>query len=424
MALTRRVLPDTPLQPWPRPLTGGSLNALTQSISGNWVPFDLQQPRIQQYNFTVEHEIGWQSAIRLSYLGTKMNGLISGRDFNAIPPSDRPFGTTTGDGLTACSPAEGNCDISAADRARLPYPELSDFLIGFGNTGDGRSHAFQVEGNRRMTGGLMFNMSYTLLDQKSNTPDTGNSSLGGSSYNPFSPNSDYGEDGYVSRHRFVTYGVFETPFGKGRKYGSSMPGWLDSVAGGWELSWQGFAKSGTAFTPVWLCDNCGPFQPGNVATGNLNGANDFNGGLRATVSGDPNIQSGDRIWNPEAFGPPPLGAGLFEDPGVAQRNLLRGPGTWGLNAGVRKVFRFGERVRAELGADINNLFNHPLLSPDNGNTDFYRVGNFSLKVNPTTLRPELDQVVRNPDFGRLINSYSQESIESRRAIRLRLRIRF
>lgn len=273
-----------------------------------------------------------------------------------------------------------------------------------------------------MAGGLMFNASYTFLDQKSNAPDVGASSLGGSSYNPFSPNSDYGEDGYVSRHRFISYGVFETPFGRGRKY--EMPKWLDAVAGGWEFSWQMFAKTGTAFTPLWTCENCGPIQPGNVATGNLNGANDFNGGLRATVVGDPNVRSGDQLWNPDAFSTPPLGADVFTGSNVAERNLLRGPGTWGLNAGIRKVFKFGERVFAELGADINNLFNHPLLSPDAGDTSFYNVGSFSLKVDPTTRQPMIDSVVRNPNFGRLINSYAQENIDTRRAIRLRLRIRF
>ena len=405
-------------------MTGGALDQLSGLVSGNWVPFDLQQPRIQQYNVTVERELGWNTAIRASYLGTRMSGLISGRDFNMIPPNDIPFGTTTGDGVTACTPADGDCDISAADRARLPFPGLSDFLTAFGNVGHGRSHAFQLEGTRRMSGGFMFNFSYTLLDQKSTTPDTGNSSLGGSSYNPFRPESDYGEDGYVSRHRFISYGVWEMPFGRGRKYGADMPRWLDHVAGGWQFSWQMFAKSGTAFTPVWTCDNCGPLQPGNVASGNLNGANDFNGGLRPVVTGDPNPGSGDRIWNPDAFGLPPLGAGLFEDPSVVERNLLRGPGTWGLNAGVRKVFRFGESVQAELGADINNLLNHPLLSPDSGNTSIYTLGSFSLKVNPATLQPEYDSVVRNAEFGRLINSYAQENIDSRRAIRLRLRIQF
>jgi hypothetical protein len=34
----------------------------------------------------------------------------------------------------------------------------------------------------------------------------------------------------------------------------------------------------------------------------------------------------------------------------------------------------------------------------------------------------ITDVSPNPDFGRLINSFSQEGIDSRRAVRLRLRI--
>ena len=52
------------------------------------------------------------------------------------------------------------------------------------------------------------------------------------------------------------------------------------------------------------------------------------------------------------------------------------------------------------------------------------LGNFSMKVNPTTLKPEFASVTPNPDFGRLITSYSQEGVDSRRAIRLRLRLTF
>ena len=176
--------------------------------------------------------------------------------------------------------------------------------------------------------------------------------------------------------------------------------------------------------PRWVCDNCGPFYPGNTASGNLIDSNDFNGGMRPLVVGDPNVRSGDRIWNPDGFATPPIGASFFNDPKVAQRNMLRGPGTFGLNAGVREVFQFRESLRAEFGADVNNLLNHPLLSPDVDNTSIYTVGNFSMRVNPTTLRPEVDQIVPNPEFGRLINSYAQENIDSRRAIRLRLRIEF
>ncbi len=423
VGLTKVSNTASPLQPWPNPLAGGQVNALSGLISGNWVPFDLKQPRIQQYNVTFERDLGWQTAVRASYIGTHMSRLISGVDFNMIQPSDKPFGTSTGDGVTACSPDDGDCAYSPADMARLPYPGLSSFLTSFGNQGHGRTNAFQTEFNRRFSGGLTFNFSYTLLDQKSSAPDTGNSSLGGTAYNQFDPNSDYSMDAFTSRHRFIYYGIFDTPFGRGRKYGSSMPKILDYVVGGWQLSWQGFIKSGTPFTPFWLCDNCGPVVPGNIASESLDATGGFYGtGFRPLVTGNPNVKSGDRIWNPDAFALPPLGGDLFSNPAVAIRNLLSGPGTYGLNAGVRKIFRFGERVRAEVGADINNILNHPLKSPDN--YDIGVLGNFTVKVNPTTLKPEFQDVTPNPDFGRLITSYTQEGVDSRRAIRLRMRITF
>jgi hypothetical protein len=78
--------------------------ALTGLTSGNGVPFDLQQPRIQQWNATFERELGWGTAVRLSYLGSYMSGLIAGSDYNLIAPSDKLFGTMIGDGVTPCSP--------------------------------------------------------------------------------------------------------------------------------------------------------------------------------------------------------------------------------------------------------------------------------------------------------------------------------
>jgi hypothetical protein len=423
VGLTKRSTADAPLSGWPRPFSGGALDIISGRAGGNWVPFDLQSPRIQQYNVTFERDLGWNTAVRVSYLGSRMSGLISGRDYNLLPPSDQPFGTTTGDGITPCNPDQGNCDLSAADRARQPFPELTDYLIGFGNLGHGRSHAFQVEGNRRFASGFMFNISYTLLDQKSTAPDTGNSSLGGTVYNQFRPESDYGTDAFTSRHRLVTYGQYELPYGRGRRFGRNTPAWADAVVGGWGLTWQGFAKSGTGFTPTWFCENCGPAYPGNVGAGSLDAVGGFYGGFRPTVVGDPVARGGgDRIWDPNAFGPPPMGAGLFDDANVAGRHLLTGPNTWGLNLGVRKVFQAGERIRAELGADINNLFNHPLKAPDN--YDIGNLGTFTIRVNPQTLRPEINELRPNPDFGRLITSYQQEGIDSRRTVRLRLRVTF
>ena len=426
-----------PIQGWPgfqhgfSPLTGGVVrNGFAGTPALNAIPFGLQQPRIQQYNATFERELARDTSIRFSYLGSTLSGLIGGVDLNEIPPSDIPFGTTTGDGVTPCDPIlNGDCDYSAADLARQPFPGLGDFLLRFGNFGHGRSNAFQTQFEHRYAHGLLLNLSYTLLDQKSTALDTGNSSLGGTVYNPFQPNHDYGQEAFLSRHRFVAYGIYDLPVGRGRQFGSSMSGWANAIIGGWQTSFNMFAKSGTGFTPFWVCNNCGPATPGNIGVASIDAVGDFNNtSYRALVIGNVNQRNGNQIWNPDAFAIPSAGADVFDNPQVAKRNSLQGPGTWGVNLGVHKDFRFGERLIATFGADIDNVFNHPLFSPDSdyggGGGPFAMLGDFDVGVDPSTFKPFITNVNTNGDFGRLINTFSQEGVDGRRTVRLRLRITF
>jgi hypothetical protein len=440
---------DQRLNPWPgfshgfSPLTGGRISAgFGGIISQNLVPVGLQQPRIQQYNVTFERELFRDTSVRLSYLGSTLSGLIAGVDLNEIKPSDVPFGTTTGDGSTACDPVDaGNCDFSSADLARLPFPELADFMLSYGNFGHGRSDAFQTQLEHRYSHGLMLSLSYTYLDQRSTGLDTGNSSLGGIAYNPFEPNHDYGQEAFVPKNRFVAYGVYDLPVGRGKHFGSSWSRWADALLGGWQSSFNMFAKTGTSFTPFWLCDNCGPDLPGNLAATSIDAYGDFNSepSFRPIVVGDPNHKNGNQIWDPNAFALMPFGADIFDNPKIAKRGLLRGPGTWGVNLGVHKDFHFGERVVATFGADVDNVFNHPLWSPDNdyggGGGPFAFLGDFNIAVDPNTFQPVLNMIddgtgtlvpdiTPNEDFGKKLQTFSQEGVDSRRTIRLRLRITF
>ena len=89
------------------------------------------------------------------------------------------------------------------------------------------------------------------------------------------------------------------------------------------------------------------------------------------------------------------------------------------------MFRFGEKVKADLGADFNNLFNHPLFSPDQGGESIANLGDFNIHVDPVTRKIlPITDITPNPDFGRLLTSYSQEGVDSRRTVRLKLRITF
>src|SRR4030095_6099605 len=167
------------------------------------------------------------TGFRVSYIGGRQHGLIAGFDLNELAPNSTPFGITNADG-DRCDPLEGDCEESPADEARRPFPDgLGDFLASYGNRGKGRSHALQIEVNRRFARGLMFNFSYTLLDQKSSGLDVGDSSLGGALYNQFNPTQDLSRDSFISRHRFISFAQYELPIGHGRKYGSSMSKWAD-----------------------------------------------------------------------------------------------------------------------------------------------------------------------------------------------------
>ena len=447
--ITKRSVTGNPLSGWPgngaagtSPLSGGGV---TSGFGGtpavNVVPFNIHQPRIHQYNATFEREIGWGNAVRFSYLGSTMHGLIAGKDLNLIAPSDVPFGTHTVDENTnepngICDPVNnGDCGISNEDFSRYRFPALGDFLLSYGNYGHAQMNAFQTTVEHKYSHGFLFSFSYTYLDQKSTALDTGNSSLGGIAYNPITPDSDYGVDGYVSKHRAVAYGVFDLPLGRGRRYGSSMSRWADLLVGGWQTSFNMFAKSGTGFTPFWICDDCNPIEPGNIGISSVDAVGDFNSepSYRPTVlSKDFNKKNGDQIFNPAAFGPPSVGADVFSNPQNATRNMLWGPGTWGVNLGVHKDFHATERVTIQFGADVDNLFNHPLFSPNadegGGGGSFALLGDFNIRVDPNTgklipIDPAID-ITPNPDFGRLISSFTQEGIDNRRTIRLRLRITF
>ena len=446
--ITKRSVAGNPLQGWPgngvdgiSPLSGGGVTAgFGGTPAVNLVPFDIRQPRIHQYNATFEREIGWGNAVRLSYLGSTMHGLIAGKDLNLIAPNDTPFGTNTvddnGEPNGICDPVNNaDCGLSNEDAARYRFPALGDFLLSYGNFGHAQSNAFQVNLEHKYTHGFLFNFSYTYLDQKSTALDTGNSSLGGIAYNPLTPDSDYGIDGYVSKHRVVAYGVVDLPVGRGRRYGASMSRWADFIVGGWQTSFNMFAKSGTGFTPFWICDDCNPIEPGNIGISSVDAVGDFNAepSYRPVVlSSDFNKHNGDQIFNPAAFGPPPVGSDVFSNSQIAKRNMLWGPGTWGLNLGVHKDFRATERLTLQFGADINNVFNHPLFSPNadagGGGGSFALLGDLVIRVDPVTgkllpIDPAQD-VTPNPDFGRLISSFTQEGIDSRRTVRLRLRITF
>jgi len=142
--------------------------------------FRYSPTRIHQYNVTYDAELGWASAIRFSYLGSTMHGLIAGKDLNELQPSDTPFGTNaldpdTGETIPGqyCDPTETPFLVELHQNSAVyRFPALGDFVLSTALR-HAQSNAFQTQFEHHYAHGLSVNIAYTYLDQKSTALDTG-----------------------------------------------------------------------------------------------------------------------------------------------------------------------------------------------------------------------------------------------------------
>ena len=132
-----------------------------------------------------------------------------------------------------------------------PYYPYGTYMDIVENKGEGQLHALQVGLTRRWRNGLAFDVAYTYAHSDTTVPDSGNSTIGVVLYNPWDPRSDRGPDPNVVKHRVVANATWDIPVGKGRKYGSNMPGWADALFGGWTVSTIFQARSGLNLTPFF-----------------------------------------------------------------------------------------------------------------------------------------------------------------------------
>jgi hypothetical protein len=302
----------------------------------NAVDVDLESAEVLQYNITLERELTNTIGVRATYMGSRFTKLLVNRDINTVAPSTTPFDPDDDSQLF-----------------RLPYPNLGAFLNRVENAGSGTFNAMQLEVRRPYSNGLQFEAAYTLAYSDSNAPDLGNSSLGVVQYNPYDLEADRGPDPNITRHRFVLNGAWEVPFGRERRFGSSMPVWADALAGGWTLSAIFQARSGQFLTPFFSYPT-DPIFPANTGKA-YDTNNSFGQAWKPDVVGDPKGARTPTSWfNLDAFKLPAPGT-----VGNAQRGIIEGPGMWIVNFGLYKNVVRTDGYRVEFRATLDNAFNHP-----------------------------------------------------------------
>ena len=296
----------------------------------SYIPYNEPLPKLESWNITAQRQLTNNTMVEMSYVGSHGTNLLFNTDLNQVPVSQ----------------------LGPGDSIYRPYPQYQT-INGFTTQGLSNYNALQVQYERRMSSGLMFNFNYTWSHMLDNQDSSGWGSKEGNTVwqNAHDPHANYGASNFDIRQMFKAYGVYELPFGHGRKYlNNSKP--LNEAIGGWTLSLTWLGQGGNPFTPHML-DSTNSFA---LSSG---------GGFEwfPNVVGDPKSghYKGINGWfDPSAYGTP--------DPGTLgnmHRNSVYGPGVYEMNASIHKVFPIWERVSFDFSANATNVLNHPSFSqPD------------------------------------------------------------
>lgn len=333
---------------------GGSLD---QGVDPNY-----RDPQANQWNFTVERQIGNNDSLRASYVGMHSYRLSVTEDMNQIAASSTPYQTT------AASPYVD---------PRAPYHNWFSLYSTF-NAGEANYNALQLQATHRTSHGLFLDANYTLAknlaDNQGDTPGAfaGEVNYGIPITNRFDVGSDYGNVEGTRRQRFLLTGIYQLPVGRGRAF-LNGGGLKNALLGGWELNTVTLMESGPWLTPsispggcqvaVNLSGNC-PTLNGQPETNDQSNTNIVNRGayLRPDVVSTSFYagQSRAHYFNLAAFSPTPVGAGRFGNAGVG---ILQGPGTQAISLGLAKVFRPAEGIRVRFESTFTNALNHTNFAP-------------------------------------------------------------
>ncbi|MEK7751057.1 MAG: TonB-dependent receptor, partial [Acidobacteriota bacterium] len=241
--------------------------------------------------------------------------------------------------------------------ARLRPNQQFAQIMYIDNGGDSNYHAAQMTFRKRYDrAGLLLNGSYTLgksIDDLSVDPVA--ASVGGAltttgartaadarNYRNERARSDYDQ-----RHVANVTGIFELPFGKGKKLFGGASRLVDTIIGGWGLNGIYTYQSGEPFT-----------VRSGVLTANSSAQSRaaLKPGValpRAQLQNKAGVTGPVFFQNADAF--------TFPAPGTVGfgRNIFQGPSYWNLDAAITKGFQISERIRMLLRTELFNALNHP-----------------------------------------------------------------
>lgn len=308
-----------------------------------YMPRDLRWPYIQTWYASLQRELPANLVLELGYTGNRSLRLPIVADYNQALPN-----------------APGQ---SLGIQARRPIQSFGP-ITWFNPGGQSSYNGMSAKLERRFANGLYVLNSFTWSHAIGNSEQQLETNPGHPVANVQdirNLRAERGPSSFDVRLINVTSFVYQLPFGRGRQWAASLPGAVDQVLGGWELTGVNTANTGEPVNIV--------FNP-NAATDNTGRINDFRGAssFRPNLVGDTAGASGaaglDRYWNPAAFAVPTAS----EPFGTLGRNALRAPNFAQWDLGVFKNFRLPrEGMSLQFRSEFFNVTNRTNFRPANPN---------------------------------------------------------
>jgi hypothetical protein len=314
-------------------------------ISNHYVlgnDFDRTTPRMLQYLFNVQREIGASTALEIGYLGSRSYHLERMFDRNDVVL-----------GLGGV-------------QERRPYPEFTRVQT-IGNVAEARYNSMTAKLTRRLNNGFSALIGYTLSESTDN--GSGIRTLNGDQLFPQNSNCvaeevssgcEWGHSIFDTRHRVVSSILYELPFGRGKKWAQDGVG--NAILGGWQITNIMSLSSGFARNP----------QSGDRA--NLG-----HGDQRPNAVGDPD--DGPKTIQ-EWFAKDAFVLQSTSEYGNAERNSITGPGIFNFDMSIMRNFVFGGSKSLQFRLEAFNTFNQPVWNDPNTSVISPQYGNITSTRKP------------------------------------------
>jgi hypothetical protein len=398
---------------------------------------NLQLPANHEYNVSLQREIGFQTALEVRYVGAFSSNMTRYTDVNAPDIINNGFladyqraranfaltglfnctstqnagcqplqvfprlgtlnGTPGGIGSATVAPNATVAGlITTGVPGQLAVTYTGNFLtgtvpfqanpnIGLGlllsNSARYNYNALQVELRRRFSDGLYFQANYTFGKTLSNAPGTDQRRFE-FQVHPSRDDIEYSRTQTDTAHVFNLNGIYELPFGKGKRFLSDSGTWLNRLVGGFQLNAIMALQTGapigffdprgtfgsnarsarntanSSLTRDQIKDLIGVFRTPcgvfmiNPSVLNINQANLAAGNCSALGSGRGAEGFGSAAFPGQVFFNVPPG-----ELGKLDRFFVNGPAFFNVDASLIKNIPITERVRFQIRGEVFNVLN-------------------------------------------------------------------